>query len=497
MPKRKSRNRPPALGMALLYLREMLGYTKTMLQGLLGIADETLGRYERGELKLSREKIDELIEPLGHPPEAVDVLVFAHEMISPPDEPPSPVALTPGERRRVHRTVLATVWSVGVRLRAELVRQHRDAKIAAARRQAEELWQGLQGLSGKERRELVITYPQYRSWALALRLCDASIRAAAHKPADALELARLALFVAERVREHESFRLRLQGLVHGFVANALRVLEDYDAADAEFARAWQLWKAGEGADPELLPEWRLLDLEASLRRGQRRFDESLDLLDRAYRACPMGEAAGRILLNKSAVLEQMGDPKGSLAALEEAAPRLERTRDLRLLRVLRFNTAACLVHLQRYQEARRLLSKVRDVAVQMASEVDLTRLRWLAARVDAGQGRSDDAIAALVQVQAAFTARELPYDAALSSLDLAVLWLERGRTAEVARLAAGMAWIFNAKGIHQEALASLWLFHEAARREAATVELTRRVLAEVEKVMRTAPPLREERGYEI
>ena len=103
-------------------------------------------------------------------------------------------------------------------------------------------------------------------------------------------------------------------------------------------------------------------------------------------------------------------------------------------------------------------------------------------------------MARLERVQSDFTVRELPYDAALSSLDLAVLWLEQGRRAEVRQLAVGMAWIFKAKDIDREALASLRLFDEAARQEAATVALARRTSAEIEKVRRMAPPLRETRG---
>jgi len=68
-----------------------------------------------------------------------------------------------------------------------------------------------------------------------------------------------------------------------------------------------------------------------------------------------------------------------------------------------------------------------------------------------------------------------------------VVWLERGRTAEVRELALGMTWIFQAKGIAREALASLTLFCEAARQEAATVELARKVSTEIEKVQRQGP----------
>jgi hypothetical protein len=79
----------------------------------------------------------------------------------------------------------------------------------------------------------------------------------------------------------------------------------------------------------------------------------------------------------------------------------------------------------------------------------------------------------------------VPYHAALSSLDLAVLYLKAGHTVKVRELAFAMGWIFKAKGIHREALAALSLFCDAAKQENATVELARQVMAEVQRRMRT------------
>ena len=97
----------------------------------------------------------------------------------------------------------------------------------------------------------------------------------------------------------------------------------------------------------------------------------------------------------------------------------------------------------------------------------------------AGQGRVAQAKAGLEQVIEKFA--DLPYEAALASLDLAVLHLKEGHTAEVKELAGAMGEIFKAKGIAREALAALSLFCEAASQETATVELTRQVIAEVER----------------
>jgi hypothetical protein len=59
-----------------------------------------------------------------------------------------------------------------------------------------------------------------------------------------------------------------------------------------------------------------------------------------------------------------------------------------------------------------------------------------------------------------------------------------------------MLWIFRAQGVHQEALAALKLFYDAAQQEAATVELARRVIAEIEQARRSAPLFDKERGRE-
>ena len=250
-----------------------------------------------------------------------------------------------------------------------------------------------------------------------------------------------------------------------------------------FARFRQFWKAG--VDAALLPEWRMLSLEASLRREEHRFIEALELLARAEKGAGGEPAAlATILLKKEVVYEQMGDLKGALAALTEAAPYVETSGDARLLWVLHFETAKNHCILEHYEEASPHLVAARHLAEHLGNDLDRVRVGWLAARIDAGQGRREEAIAGLEQVRREFMARAIPFDAALASLELALLYLQEGRTADVADLALGMTEIFKSQGIAREALASLSLFSEAAQRESATVELVRRVIAEVEKVRR-------------
>jgi tetratricopeptide (TPR) repeat protein/transcriptional regulator with XRE-family HTH domain len=474
--------------LVLFILRNARGWTQRELATALGMEEKKLCRYEISAI-LSREELDFLVEPLGFPPETVDTLLSALRRISPLPEAvaTSPVPLTAEERERIARTAGTVGRSVEEALNAELTRMKQKDTAAAAKREAEALWRHLAALRPPERREMVEAFPVFHQWALAVRLCEASLKAAADKPAAALELAALALLIAEKAPGEERFGRRLQGWCWGHVANARRVATDFDAAGEAFARAWQLWRAGEPAEPGWLPEWLLLSFEASLRRAQRRFSKALELLDQAMAGCGGDPAAmARCLLQKEHVFEAMGDIPAALAALDQAAPHVAASGDSHLLFALRFKVANHLCYLKRFAEAAERLPEIGEMALRQGLELDSLRVGWLGARVAAGLGRTGEAVAGLEQVGRRFTDLKLPYEAALSCLDLALLWLEAGRTAEVRELARALAWIFDAKGIGLEASAALKLFREAALREAATVELARRVIAEIETARRSA-----------
>jgi tetratricopeptide (TPR) repeat protein len=481
----------PPEALALKYLREAEGVTRKDHAARLGHANDTLlGKCERGDKEMSRDLLVSWVEPIDQTPEAVDVLLALHPLVKhvPPEEPPSPVSLDGGELVWIDRTCLAMARGLLEAVRAELIRWRKGRKARAARREAERLWPGLQKATPRRRRELVEIFPRYRTWTMAELVCAASIRAAAHDADDALELARFALFIAERIPEAPSFRSQLEGFCWGHVGNAQRVGNDWDAADQSFVRAWDLWHAG--ADSALLPEWRLYSLEASLRRAEHRFPEALERLDLA-RDRSKGDrwAAAHILLKRANVFEHMGDSEAALLVLDEAAPLVEGLEDPQLLFALKFNRTDNLLRLDHFKEAAVLVPEVRTMALEQGDALSLTRVAWLEAKALAGQGRKPDAMSRLEKVWDDFTERRLPYDAALSALDLAVLKLEDHRPAEVREMSLGLAWIFGSKKIHREALVALSLFCQAAKQEAATVELTRRTITEIERVRRTAPPL--------
>jgi transcriptional regulator with XRE-family HTH domain len=479
---------PEAL--ALIYLRSERGWLQKELADRHGYTTyRQLSRYETGDQPLSREALDAFAASLGHSQEAVDALLFVHSLVAPGSpEPSSPVALTAEELGRIDRAVIAAGWSTAEEVRTRLTSYKRKRKATVARREAEELWARLKPLSRQARRDRVADSPELRSWALAERVCEASVRAAANSPQEALDLADLALFIAGQVEGGEDWRRRLAGYAWAHMANARRVANDLSGADEAFVQAWDLWRAGAVTDPGLLPEWRMLSFEASLRREQHRFLEALELLDRATRVTDGDPATtGRIFLKKEHVCEQMGDLGGALVALAEATPFVEASGDPRLLFALFFETVNDLCAVERHAEAAKLLPEVQKLAEQLGNELDLIRVVWLAARVAVGQGKWEEATTGLEQVRREFMVRQLPYDAARACLELAAIYLKEGQTGEVKTLAREMAPIFQAQGIAREALVSLALFRDAAQQETATVELARRVIVEIEKARRLAP----------
>jgi tetratricopeptide (TPR) repeat protein len=345
-------------------------------------------------------------------------------------------------------------------------------------REAEDLWY------------LIEARPEFHSRELAVLLALESEDVASDDAGRALLLARVAHRIAELVPraegrhggtdEHGRTRTdtepssALQGLTLAFVSNAQRVANEMQEAEETFKRALERWWAGEEAERATLPGWRLLDLEASLCRDLRRFSRTLELLDKAQAAAPP-EDHPRILVKRAVTLEHMGDAEGAIVVLREAALLPVRQGDRRLPWTIQFNLAANLSLLDRFKEAADLLPRIHELAVS-SKELDEIRIVWLRARIDGGLGRSAEARAGFDQVRRDFERREMAYDYALASLERAALDLKEGRTGEVRELAEEMAWIFEAQGIHREALAALTLFRGAAAREEATAEMARRMV---------------------
>lgn len=274
-------------------------------------------------------------------------------------------------------------------------------------------------------------------------------------------------------------------LVAGFRArawayrgNALRNQSAFEEAAEDFGKAWVwFWKG-----TRIPVEWaRLAALEASLHRDQRRFREAHGLLQDAiaiYRREGDRREEGRLLVARAFVLGEEGCPEKAVEVLEDALGRFRRDElgDFIYAAALQ-NLANCLVEIGRPEDARPLLPNIRRLTEQGGDRLLLLRLDWLEAVVRHATEDREGAAELYLRVQEGFVEMGIAYDAALVSLELATLYLETGRTAEVRELASQMLPIFRSRQIHREAAATGLVLIEALRRDAATVDLVQEVEA--------------------
>jgi len=469
---------PEGLAALVALLRGLRGWSRTRFSEASGIDKSRISLYELGKVTPSPRTQKRLAAAVGLPPFLLEpvkaFIVRLRETLESPTSPdPLQVSAT-GSSTEWKSEVWEALERIASQARAELKVKAGQPTPADPSR-AQSLWERLKPFPAAERRLLVVGAQEYRDLHLCKLLCAESERAAAADACAAQELAELALLVAEHVSGSPSFRSCLQGSAWAFVGNARRVANRLPEADAAFVCFHRLWKEGDTDGPSLFDEVRLLDLEASLRRAQRRLPEALSLHDRAL-AAAKPEEAGYILVNKAKVLEEIQDHQGALETLERAECLIEARAEPRLEFVLRFNRAVNLLHLGRLEESELDLVEARKRAMRLGNQLDLVRVQWLAGRVAAGRGRKEEALAAFAQVRREFEARDMGYDCALVSLELAVLHLEQGNTREVKALAEEMKPLFEAQGVHREALAALKLFCDAARKETLTVELARRMV---------------------
>jgi transcriptional regulator with XRE-family HTH domain/tetratricopeptide (TPR) repeat protein len=458
---------PP--GAILAVLRIVRGWSQLVLAQAAGMRSGTISEYERGKKPLPLRTLERLAAVMGYSAATIE---RARAFIQEARSTAGPVQPEETLSRQIDAFAADFGRAYEDFARTWLSRFVSQTSALETRTQAPFLWQRLRRYKAKERLGIVEKNPELQSWGLCELICEESVKAAAGDAGKALELAELALRIAKRVPGAEG-RLA-QGWAWAFVGNARRVGGNLPAADEAFARSRELWGAGTSGDPGFLDESRLLDLEASLRRDQRRLPETLDLLDRAS-ANAKGPAAARILVQMAKTAEELDDYPAALETLRRAASVVD-SEDEPLLFSIRHNLVAYLVVLGRHGEAARLLPEVRQLAIRLGNDLNLVRLRWLEARVSASMGQIEEAIAALRQVRGEFATRGIAYDTALATLELAVLLAEQGRAREVKDLARQMAFIFKAQGVHREALAALSMFRRAAEEETVTAELARSVL---------------------
>ena len=335
---------------------------------------------------------------------------------------------------------------------------------------------------------LVADDPAFQSWAVCQHLLRKSLEAAFEDPALAVNLAELALHAAQHLETayDPNWISDLHARAFAYLGNGRRILGELRSAETAFRKAEK--HLGESTTGNPLIAAEVLDMKSSLRRDQRRFGEALTLTDRAlalYREGEDSHGLGMAILKKAKLLEETGNVAAAVELLRQGIVEIDPDAEPLLSLYARHNLVTCLSLAGQHQEASQLLPAVRESFARLAKPLDLVRLHWTEGKVAHGLRHLAEAEATFCQVQQEFLQRGMGYDAALVSLDLAILYAQEHRTGDLKRLAADVMPVFESRDVHREALATLVMFQKACEEERLTVELASEIAGTLQRERRT------------
>ncbi len=354
----------------------------------------------------------------------------------------------------------------------------RLARAATERQEAPALLAELLGRPWEEWPVLFRLDHRLQTIAVCELLIEKSFEEGFRDAARAIELAERGLLLAgllEGERYGRAVVQDLQARAWAYLGNARRITFDLSGAAEALAHAERLAEGG-SADP--LEEARILDLRASLLSDQGHFEQAAELLDAVidiYDDIHEPHRKGRAMISQGRCLGYAGWSEEGIRQIRLGLSLIDWDREPRLVLVARHNLAWFLNDCGRADEARRMLARFRLAYRDLPGFFIELRLAWLDGRIAARLGRFGEAEPALREVRRRFLAEGKGYDASLVTLDLAHLYLEQGRAAEVRALAAEMLDLFLPRDIHPQALAALAVFQKAAELDNATPGLVREI----------------------
>ncbi|HEY3566475.1 MAG TPA: helix-turn-helix transcriptional regulator [Thermoanaerobaculia bacterium] len=251
---------PGTLRLVVVFLRFHARMTQTELGKAVGVEQALISRYESGQQPPPEDVVRRMAGVAGIPWALVMYLRRTYSAIFRLSRPKGIKADFMRESlEELLDDLLLAMGSYLAEVVAALASGGEEAE--RMRREAEEIWMNLRGYPmSRRRRMLELSVEAAKSWAMAERLCDASLEALPSDPEEALALADLALWIAQQVEGEEAWRSLVQGYCWAHISHARRAAGDAPGADEAAARAWKLWDDGSADERGLLSGERMLDL---------------------------------------------------------------------------------------------------------------------------------------------------------------------------------------------------------------------------------------------
>ncbi len=325
-------------------------------------------------------------------------------------------------------------------------------------------WSALERLLPDERLSSVVAHREYQHWGLFRALLDAARRYSFTDPQEAVDIAELALEIADLLDPAKvggaPAASDLKARAWAILGNARRLASDLPGAHEAINAAWRLNEAGAG-DP--LDKAQLYSFDASYARTVGEFEMAESILEKAlslYLAAGDAHLQGRTLLQMGDTIGYI-DPERGIAHIQHAMELINPVREPRLELCAQHDLALFLTNAGRPQDALGVLDRARPLYKQFPDDWAQDRLRWLQGKIARAFEQHAEAIHIFRQVYDEFEAQGRHMDLLMLSIDLAEAHCAAGEIATAGRLLAHLTPIMTSWQLHRNALAAWLMFQKA------------------------------------
>jgi tetratricopeptide (TPR) repeat protein len=348
-------------------------------------------------------------------------------------------------------------------LRAEAFATAEEQRLAVERLLGWAQWAALEPMPPQARFARVESDPRFQNWGLYVRLLEASRWYMRTEPAEAVDVVRLAILVAERLDPAVVGGTRLADLkaaAWAALGNVKRLASDFEGSRRAFNEAWRISEEGTGEPVEAA---HILSLESAYMRDLGEFETAEAALEEAleiYTRAGDPHQQGRTLLKMGDAIGH-GNPERALDHIQRGLALIDAAREPRLDLCAQHDLSWFLNDCGRPEEALAVLDRARPLYKQFPDEWTQLRLHWLEGRIARNLGELTEAEDIYKQLWEELQARDLHHEFVLLSIDLAELLVFKGEPDRAAELVEQCYPILKTWGLHNDALAAWLVFRDS------------------------------------